>query len=191
MTTRNRRPNKGQIDQFFDYSVLIPARTIYIGGEIESPSTDCVIKALHALKALNSRKQITMVINTTGGNEYDAWAIYDTAKNLKVPIRTVAQGACMSAGTIIFLAGGIRLIAPNCVFMVHDGSDCNIGERKNVERWAEFGKKYRTYAYKIYYEVMKKANKKITMKDVEHLCLLDTILTAKEAVEKGFATGIL
>lgn len=185
------RLNKGQIDHFFDYGMLVSSRIVYLGGDINASTTETIIKSLHILKELDSRKMVTMIINTSGGNEYDAWAIYDTIKSLKISVKTVAQGSCMSAGTLIFLAGKTRLIAPNCVFMVHDGTEYSEGHRKNVERWATFSRVYREYSYKIYYDAMKRVNKKVTMKQVEDMCNLDTILTAKETVKYGFATGIL
>jgi len=191
MTKKSVKLDKNQINQFFDYGILIPSRIIYLGGEVDALMTETVVKSLHIFKALNPRKLVTLIINTLGGSEYDAWAIYDTMRNLKIPIKTVAHGACMSAGTILFLGGKQRLIAPNCVFMVHDGSDYAEGQRKNVERWAEFGKKYRRYSYKIYYDAMKQKNKKITMSQVEDMCNLDTILTAKETVACGLATRVL
>jgi len=191
MATKKSRITKGIIDQFFEFNVLIPTRTIYFGGDVDPSTAELAIKALYTLKAINAKKQITLIINTMGGCEYSAWAIYDTIKSLKLPVKTVAHGSCMSAGTIIFLAGDTRLIAENCVFMVHDGSDYAEGHRKNVERWAEFGKRYRRYAYRIYYEEMKKKNKRMTMEKVEDMCNLDTILTAKETVKLGLATRIL
>lgn len=176
----------------FEYGVLLPTRTIYIGGEeIDSTTSERVIKALHLLKAADPRKQITIVVNSMGGSEYDAWAIYDTIKNLRVPVKTVAQGSCMSAATIIFLAGTQRYIGKNCVFMIHDGTDVYEGHKKNVESWAAFGKKYRKYSYQIYYEAIKKKRSRITKADIEKMCEIDTILTAKQTVYYGFAHKLI
>ena len=130
-------------------------------------------------------------MNTTGGDEYAMWAIYDTIKGLNLPVKIIAQGACMSAGSIILQAGTQRLIGKNCVFMMHDGSDFIGGEKKNVERWADFGKKYRQFAYKVYYDRIKEKKKDVTLKQVEKMCQLDTIFTAEETVSWGLADKVI
>ena len=189
---KNLPLRKAQIEQFYDYDLYIPQRVIYLGGEeVNYFTSDHLIKGLHILKALDSRKSITIILNTVGGSEYDMWAIYDTIKGLKVPIKIIAQGACMSAGSVILQAGTQRLIGQNCVFMMHDGTDWIGGQKKNVERWADFGKKYRQFAYKVYYEKMKKKKKRITLGQIEEMCQLDTIFTAEETIEWGLADRII
>lgn len=184
--------NKGHVEHFFEYNVFIPERIIYLGGdEIDSTTSEYTIKALQLLKAADPKKQITLIINSVGGSEYDAWAIYDTIQYLKTPVKTIAQGSCMSAATIIFLAGKTRLIGNNCVFMLHDGSDSIKGHVRNIEKWGDFSKKYRKYAYKIYYEAIKIKKPRFTMNQVVDMCTLDTILTANQTVGLGLADKII
>lgn len=186
------RLNKGHIEHFFEYNLFIPERMIYLGGEsIDEDTSSNIIKALNLLKATNSTKQITLVINSLGGCEYDAWAIYDAIRSLKTPVKAITYGSCMSAATIIFLACKYRMIGQNCVFMLHDGTDGINSHVRNTERWGDFSKRYRKYAYKIYYEAIKKKKLRMTMKQVEEMCAFDTILTAKEAVDYGFAHKII
>lgn len=189
--TKKARLTKQNIDHFFEYGIFLPERLIYFGNDVDETTAEYIIKALHLFKAADARKQITVVVNSLGGCEYSAWAIYDTVKSLKLNVKTIAQGSCMSAATIIFLMGKSRFIGENCVWMLHDGSDYFDGERKNMERWADFGKEYRKYAYRIYYEALKQKRPRTTMKDVEEMCRLDTILTAKDVVKYGFADKII
>jgi len=59
--------------------------------------------------------------------------------------------------------------------MIHDGYDGFTGIPKSFESWGEESKFIRHRMYQIYYEKMKIANPKITLKKIEELCSHDRI----------------
>ena len=70
---------------------------------------------------LNKRPQITLIINSPGG-EYDHLVqIYDTMQLLDASIRTIVNGSAFSAGALLAIAGtcGERYITPSSRFMFH------------------------------------------------------------------------
>jgi ATP-dependent Clp protease protease subunit len=70
-------------------------------------------------------KNLTLYINSTGGDLYQAFALIDVIKQSRHTISTVALGACMSAAFLIFAAGskGQRFASKNTSFMCHQFSE--------------------------------------------------------------------
>lgn len=74
---------------------------------------------------------------------------------------------------------------------MHDGYDGFAGVSKAFEAWGEESKFTRQRMYEIYYERMKKKNKKITLDDIESLCSHDRIFGAEWVIENNLADAVL
>lgn len=181
------RITKESIDRFFDYDFHIDSRTVYIGGEIDSVTAERVIKGLHILKMKESEGDITVLLNSEGGNWYDGLAIYDMIKSLdKNHVTIEVLGHAFSMASVILQAGDERIIHPNASIMVHDGQDGFDGKPKDNEAWAKHGRMERDRMYKIFAS----RTKYQTPKHWEKLCSHDTIFTADRALEIGLVDGI-
>jgi ATP-dependent Clp protease protease subunit len=66
-----------------------------------------VIAQILFLEKQNPDKDITMYINTPGGEVYSGLALYDTMQYVKCDISTVCVGLAASMGSIL-LAGGTK-----------------------------------------------------------------------------------
>ena len=66
-------------------------------------------------------KELTLVINSPGGSVHAAFALIDTMKGSKIPIRTVGLGLIASCGILTFMAGtkGRRVVTPNTSILSH------------------------------------------------------------------------
>ena len=64
-------------------------------------------------------EQLTILINSEGGDLSDAFALIEVMRGSKIPINTVALGQVASAGLLIFMAGDYRIITPSCSVMSH------------------------------------------------------------------------
>ena len=191
---------KEDIDRYFDYSCYAPGRFLYLGStnaetEEGESGTDCemaeyFIKGLTYLESVN-KKPITVYANNLGGDWYHGMAIYDAIRASNCHIAMIALGYACSMGSIILQAADTRIISPSCVFMIHDGTEAISGHPTDVVRWANQIPKIRERMYEIYKQRMKVKNPRITLKQIEKLCDHDTIYSAKEAVEKGFADWVL
>ena len=99
-------------------------RDIYLIGDIEKDSARAVIERLREL-ANDSRKPITMYMNTAGGNVTDGLAIHDAIRLLVtqgVQVTVVVQGMAYSMGSIVLQAAspGRRLAFPHSWIMIHE-----------------------------------------------------------------------
>jgi ATP-dependent Clp protease protease subunit len=79
-------------------------RIIFIGEPVTDHLVNSVIAQILFLEKQNPDKDITMYINTPGGEVYSGLALYDTMQYVKCDISTVCVGLAASMGSIL-LAG--------------------------------------------------------------------------------------
>jgi ATP-dependent Clp protease protease subunit len=99
-------------------------RDIYLIGDIDKDSARTVIERLREL-ANDSRKPITIYMNTAGGNVTDGLAIHDAIRYLvtqDVQITVIVQGMAYSMGSVVLQAAspGRRLAFPHSWIMIHE-----------------------------------------------------------------------
>src|SRR5688572_27158516 len=99
-------------------------RDIYLIGDIEKDSARSVIERLREL-ANDSRKPITIYMNTAGGNVTDGLAIHDAIRFLVMQgmqITVIVQGMAYSMGSVVLQAAspGRRLAFPHSWIMIHE-----------------------------------------------------------------------
>ena len=99
-------------------------RDIYLIGDIEKDSARLVIERLREL-ANDSRKPITIYMNTAGGNVTDGLAIHDTVRHLVtqgMQITVIVPGMAYSMGSVVLQAAspGRRLAFPHSWMMIHE-----------------------------------------------------------------------
>ena len=87
----------------------------------------------------NEDKQLTLYINSYGGDLYQAFGLIDMMKMSRYPISTIGIGSIMSAAFMIFSAGtrGYRYIAPNTGIMCHQFSDYAEGKFHDLKSQAK------------------------------------------------------
>lgn len=99
-------------------------RDVYLVGDIEKDSARLVIERLREL-ASESRRPITLYINSAGGNVTDGLAIHDTIRHLVSlgqEVTIVVQGMAYSMGSVVLQAAspGRRLAFPHSWIMIHE-----------------------------------------------------------------------
>ena len=84
----------------------------------------------------NPLPQLTLIINSPGGDVHAAFALIDTMKASSIPIKTVGLGLIASCGFLIFIAGqkGKRILTPNTAILSHQYT------------WGSKGKEHELYA---------------------------------------------
>ena len=97
------------------YSRLLDDRIVFITGEINDARANTVIAQLLFLESKDSKKEITLYINSPGGVSQAGLAILDTLQLVKCPVSTICIGLCASAAALILAGGsqGKRYILPN------------------------------------------------------------------------------
>ena len=162
----------------------------YLSGDIAQENIDNAIKWLLYENLDSKEKTLTLFVNSTGGDLYQAFALVDIMHNSKHTIRTIGTGAIMSAAFIIFASGtkGERYISENAGIMCHQFS--NTIENKYHDIKAQMKETDLCNARML--EILKQATGK--NEDTVKLHLLptsDVYLTAQEMIDIGAADHLL
>lgn len=95
------------------------SRLISISGTINRQLADELFNILTGFESLQSRKPVTIHINSEGGEIYATIKIYDHIRHSRCPIIIIGSGIVFSGAIIVFLAGDLRLAFPNASFGFH------------------------------------------------------------------------
>jgi ATP-dependent Clp protease protease subunit len=182
------------------YSRLLKDRVVMLNGPVEDYSANLVVSQLLFLESENPDKDITLYINSPGGQVTAGLAIYDTMQYIKPNIATVVLGQACSMGSFLAQAGtpGKRFVLPESRTMIHRVSSGTRGTSGSVHvQELQFEDAIRSM------EESKKVNKRLTELYVRHntagktyeemfeTMKFDTFLTAHEAVEYGLADKVI
>lgn len=99
---------------------MLAHREIELIGEVNSESVNSLISQIRYLAREEPGKEITVYINSPGGEVSSGLALYDVMKAVKCPIRTVCVGTAASMGAVLFAAGDRRDMLPHARVMIHD-----------------------------------------------------------------------
>lgn len=185
-TDRIKTTDEITVDSLFNNSLNLRNREIFLLEDITEESVARVVKALLFLDARNKRL-ITLYINSTGGDVYAAMGLYDVCMNLRSPLRTITFGACMSAATLILLAGteGKRYAAENTSFMVHESVAEISGKVKDVVSEVNYTKVLEARWQNIFED-----RTDLSKKEWDKLCSKDYYFSVDKAIEVGLADKI-
>ena len=127
------------------YSRLLNDRIIFLGEEINSVSANLVVAQLLHLESQDAEKDISLYINSPGGEVYSGLAILDTMNFIKPQVSTICVGmaASMAAGLRAAGAKGKRCCLPHSKVMIHQTSGGAQGQQTEIEIVAEEIKKTR------------------------------------------------
>lgn len=169
---------------------LLKNREIFLVKDVNAESSNELLKQLMYLEKEDCDKEITLYINSPGGEVISGLAVYDYISIMKAPVRTVCIGTAASMGAILFLAGEKREMLPHTRIMIHDPSYSHhdISGRKPHEIQHELDKLNETR------ENLAKIIAEKTGKSIEEIYKVtadDTFYNAAEAIEFGLATGII
>jgi ATP-dependent Clp protease, protease subunit len=113
-TTRGER-------SFDIYSRLLNDRIVIVGSAIDDEVANVVVAQLLHLESDDPDKDISLYVNSPGGDVYAGLAIYDTMTFVKPDVRTICVGTAMSMGAVLLAAGarGKRSALPNAKVLIH------------------------------------------------------------------------
>ena len=170
------------------YSRLLKDRIMFLSGPINDHIANLIIAQLLFLEAEDPNKEISLYINSPGGQVTSALAMYDTMMHIKPDIATYCIGFAASAGSLILTAGtkGKRFALPNSKIMVHQPSGGCSGQATDILIQANEIKKTRDKLNKIYKFA---TNRKI--EEIEKVMERDTYMTAEEAKDFGLIDIVL
>ena len=109
-------------ERSFDiYSRLLNDRIVMVGSAIDDEVANVVVAQLLHLESDDPDKDISLYVNSPGGDVYAGLAIYDTMTFVKPDVRTICVGIAMSMGAVLLAAGarGKRSALPNAKILIH------------------------------------------------------------------------
>jgi ATP-dependent Clp protease protease subunit len=95
-------------------------REIQLVGSIDKETVYSLSMQLLWLEKNNPKEEITIFINSPGGEVSSGLALYDIMQTISAPIRTVCIGTAASMAAVLFAAGDKRQILPHGAVMIHD-----------------------------------------------------------------------
>ncbi len=123
-------------ERSFDiYSRLLRDRIVMVSGPIETNMANTIVAQLLFLESENPNADISLYINSPGGDVTAGWAIMDTMQYIKSPVSTIGMGLVASMGSVLLAAGapGKRFVLPNTEIMIHQPSSGTQGKVTDME----------------------------------------------------------
>src|SRR3974390_1146188 len=116
------------------FSRLLKERIIFIAGPVEDGMATLVVAQLLFLEAENPKKEISMYINSPGGQVHSGLAIYDSMQFIRPPVSTLCVGMAASMGSLLLAAGhkDMRFALPNARIMLHQPSGGFQGQATDI-----------------------------------------------------------
>lgn len=169
---------------------LLKSREIFLTDEVDADSMESLFKQITYLHRSDPNKEITLYINSPGGDVQSGLAVYDLLTLIKTPIKTVCIGTAASMGALLFLAGDKRAMFPHSKVMIHDpahkaGSLGGMKPAELEERLLDLKK-----TQKILCEIIAETTGK-TIEDVHAKTCKDSFFDAEESLDYGLATEII
>ena len=170
------------------YSRLLNDRINFLGEEINSVSANLVVAQLLHLESQDAEKDISLYINSPGGEVYSGLAILDTMNFIKPQVSTICVGMAASMAAVLLSAGakGKRFCLPHSKVMIHQPSGGAQGQQTEIEIVAEEIKKTRRELNQILSDASGQPIEKVQA-DTER----DNYLTAAEALDYGLIDRIV
>ena len=117
------------------YSRLLKDRIIFLGSAIDDSVANLVTAQLLHLEAEAPEKEISLYINSPGGDMTGLFAIYDTMQFIGAPMSTICVGQAASAAAVLLAAGspGKRCALPNARVLIHQPHGGAQGQTTDIE----------------------------------------------------------
>lgn len=163
-------------------------RTLFLNGTIaeESWFDDDVTPQLFKEELFSGSGDITIWINSPGGDCVAAAQIYNMLMEYKGNVTVKIDGLAASAASVIAMAGSTVLMSPVSLLMIHNPATMAFGDKGEFQKAIAMLSEVKESIVNAYEIKTGMARVKIA-----HLMDDESWMNANKAVELGFADGIL
>ena len=163
-------------------------RTLVLNGEISDETWygDEVTPALFQKELNAGTGNITVWINSPGGDVFAAAQIYNMLMEYKGDVTVKVDALAASAASVIAMAGTEVLMSPVAMMMIHNPMTIAIGDSKEMQKAGEMLDEVKESIMNAY-----EIKTGMSRARISHLMDAESWFNAKKAVELGFADGIL
>ncbi|MDF1512902.1 MAG: ATP-dependent Clp protease proteolytic subunit [Anaerolineae bacterium] len=179
----------GRGERMYDiYSLLLRQRIIFLGTPVNGQVANVIVAQLLFLDREDSERDISLYINSPGGEISAGMAIYDTMQLIQAPVSTVAVGITASMATILLTAGtkGRRYALPHATVHLHQPLGGVQGQAADIEIAAREILRMRDLVNSILLKHTGLAQDKI-----DQITDRDYYMTAEQAVDFGIVDKVL
>lgn len=180
-----RKLNVAVMDVF---SRLMMDRIIFLGVPIDNDVANIIQAQMLYLASVKPTADISLYLNTPGGEVSSGFGIYDTMQLIQPDVSTICTGMAASMGSVILCAGakGKRCILPHAKVMIHQPLGGAKGQASDILIAAKEIERTRQEICDIMSHHTGKTSEQLFF-DMDR----DFWMTAGEAVEYGMADKIL
>ena len=141
-----------------------------------------LVRSLGSIKA----KNITVRINSPGGDVFDGVAIFNALKDHEAHVTTKIEGLAASMASIVALAGDEVQAHKNAMYMIHDPWVLAAGNQYDLREIADILQKIGVNMLDIYYD-----KSSIGKRELKAMMKEETWFTAAEAKDRGLIDTVL
>ncbi len=183
--------NPNGFERSYDiYSRLLEDFIVFVTGPIDIAVANTFIAQLLFLESKDAEREVSIYINTPGGEVTSGLAMYDTMKHIKNDVSTINVGLAASMGSLLLSGGtkGKRYALPESKTMIHQPliSGGLSGQMSDIQIEAKEGLRVKTRIMEIIAENSGK-NPEQVEKDMDR----NFWLTADETLKYGLIDKVL
>lgn len=174
--------------KFWNWVKNEEGRTLYFDGYIAQDSwfDDDITPKQFKFELTASEGDITVWLNSPGGDVFAASQIYNMIKEYKGKVTVKIDGIAASAASVIAMAGNEILMSPVAMMMIHNPATVIFGEASDLQSGIDMLSEVKESIVNAYEQKTGLTRNKISkMMDAE------TWFSANKAVELGFADKVL
>ena len=162
--------------------------TLYLNGEISDETWfgDEVTPRLFKDELVSCQGDITVWINSPGGDVFAAAQIYNMLMDYKGSVTVKIDGLAASAASVIAMAGTEVLISPVAMMMIHNPMTVAIGDSQEMQRAIEMLSEVKESIINAY-----EIKSGLSRAKISKLMDAESWFNAKKAIEMGFADKLL
>jgi ATP-dependent Clp protease protease subunit len=170
------------------YSRLLEERIVFLGTPINDDVANSIIAQLLFLEKEDPKKDITLYVNSPGGQVTSTLAMYDTMQYVQPNISTVCLGIAASGGAVILMGGekGKRFALEHSEIMIHQPLGGTEGQATDIAIHAEHIIKTKDLLNEMIAKHSGQKLEKVRI-DTER----DKFMSAKEALDYGLIDRII
>ena len=192
--------NRGE--RAFDlYSRLLKENIIFLATPIDDTVANLIVAQLLHLESENADRDISIYINSPGGDITALFAIYDTMQYVKPDITTLCFGQAASAAAVLLAAGtkGKRLALPHARIIIHQPYGQAMGQAADIELAAKEIERMRTMLEEMLAHHTGQPTEKVhrdtdrdfvmSADEAKVYGIVDEVLSVRESLPVGAATA--
>ncbi len=170
------------------FSRLLANRIVFLGTQIDDTSANLVIAQLLHLESESTSKDISLYINSPGGDMNALFGIHDTMQYVAPDVATICVGQAASAAAVLLAAGapGKRYALPNARVLIHQPHGGAQGQSTDLELQIAEVVEMRRRMVDILVESTHQSVERVTA-DIDR----DYIVRGEEAVRYGLVDHII